>query len=51
MSLTCAVGFTVMVKLSVGPVQLVPLLTKVGVTMMVAVTGADPVLTAVKLST
>ena len=36
-----------MVKVLVGPVQLVPPLVKVGVTTMVATTGADPVLTAV----
>ena len=36
-----------MVKDLVGPVQLTPLLVKVGVTTMVAVTGAVPVLTAV----
>ena len=39
-----------MVKDLVGPVQLTPPLVKVGVTMMVATTGAVPVLTAVKLA-
>ena len=45
--LTCPVGFTVMVKVVEGPLQLPPALVKVGVTTMVATTGADPVLTAV----
>ena len=39
-----------MEKLFVGPLQLTPLLAKVGVTVMVAVTGIVPVLTAVKLA-
>ena len=44
---TCAVGFTVIVKVLDGPLQLVPPLAKVGVTVMVATTGAVPVLIAV----
>ena len=44
---TCPVGFTVMVKVLVEPVQLVPPLVKVGVTTIVAITGAIPMLTAV----
>ena len=44
---TCPVGLIVMVKIFVGPVQLTPLLVNVGVTTMVATTGAVPVLTAV----
>ena len=36
-----------MVKVFVGPVQFTPPLLNVGVTTMVATTGADPVLTAV----
>ena len=36
-----------MVKVFVGPVQLTPPLVKVGVTTIVAITGAVPVLTAV----
>ena len=44
---TCAVGFTVMVKVFVGPAQPTEPLVKVGVTTMVAITGEVPVLTAV----
>ena len=39
-----------MVNDFVGPVQLTPPLVKVGVTTIVAITGAVPVLTAVKLA-
>ena len=45
--ITCPVGFTVIVKVFVGPVQFTPLLVNVGVTTIVAITGAVPVLTAV----
>ena len=45
--LTCPVGFTVMVKVFVGPAQPTEPLVKVGVTTMVAITGAVPVFTAV----
>jgi len=44
---TCPVGFTVMVKVFVGPAQPTAPLVKVGVTTMVAITGAVPVFTAV----
>ena len=44
---TFGVGFTVMVKLISGPVQLTPLLVNTGVTVMVATTGAVPLLIAV----
>ena len=44
---TCAVGLTVMVNDFEGPWQLVTPLVKVGVTVMVATTGAVPVLVAV----
>ena len=47
-AVTVAVGFTVMVKEAGVPVQEAPLLAYTGVTVMVAVTGAVPVLTAVK---
>ena len=47
-SFTCAVGFTVIVNVSVGPSQLTPALVYVGVTTIVAVTGEVPLLTAVK---
>ena len=40
-------GFTLMVKVFDGPLQLVPPLVKVGVTVMVAMTGLDPVLVVV----
>ena len=39
-----------MVKVFAGPLQLTPPLVKVGVTTMVATTGAIPVFTAVKLA-
>ena len=42
------VGLTVIVKLIGEPGQLTPALVKVGVTVIVAVTGKKPVLTAVK---
>ena len=45
-SLTCAEGFTVIEKLSEGPVQLAPPLVNVGVTVIVAVTGEVPALIA-----
>ena len=44
--LTCADGFTVNVMFSVGPSQVTDPLAKCGVTVMVATTGALPVLTA-----
>jgi hypothetical protein len=43
---TVAVGFTVIVNVFAGPVQGTPPLVKVGVTVIVAVTGDVPVLTA-----
>jgi hypothetical protein len=48
---TCPPGFTVMVKLVVGPGQDVEPFVKVGVTVIVAVTGAELVLLAVKEGT
>ena len=45
---TCPVGFTVMVKVFVGPAQPIEPLVKVGVTTIVATTGDVPVLTAAK---
>ena len=45
---TLAVGITVMVNVVDGPAQLTPPLVKVGVTVIVAVTGAVPLFTAVK---
>ena len=42
-----AVGFTVIVNVFAGPEQGTEPLVKVGVTVIVAVTGDDPVLTAV----
>ena len=45
---TDAVGLTVMVNVLDVPTQLTPLLVYVGVTVMVAVTGAVPALVAVK---
>ena len=45
---TWPVGFTVIVKVSVGPVQLTPFSVNVGVTVKVAVTGEVPVLTPAK---
>ena len=50
MVLTCAVGLTVMVKLSSAPEQLMPLLVKVGVTTMVDIIGDVPLLIAAKPS-
>ena len=44
---TCPVGFTVMMKVLVGPAQPTEPLVKVGVTTMVAITGTVPVFTAV----
>ena len=44
---TCPVGFTVMVKVLVSPVQFTLPFAKVGVTTIVATTGAVPVFTAV----
>ena len=45
--ITSPVGLTVIVKVLVGPVQLTPPLVNVGVTTIVAITGAVPVLVAV----
>lgn len=45
---TTGVGFTVMVNVMAVPVQLTPALVYVGVTVMVAVTGALVVFVAVK---
>ena len=45
---TCAVGFTVIVKLVDGPLQLTVPFVNVDVTVIVAVTGDVPVLVAVK---
>ena len=47
-SFTCAVGLTIIVKLSVGPEQLVPPFVNVGVMVIEAVTGEVPVFIAVK---
>jgi hypothetical protein len=47
-AVTVAVGLTVIVKVAGVPVQVVPALLKEGVTVIVAVTGAVPVLVAVK---
>lgn len=47
---TDGVGFTVMVKLIVGPVQVTPPAVNVGVTVTVATTGALVALMAVKLA-
>ena len=47
-ALTCAVGFTVIVKTFVEPMHALAPLVKVGVTVMVATTGVVPVLRAVK---
>ena len=44
---TCPVGFTVMVKVLVGPAQPTEPFVNVGVTIIVAATGVVPVLTAV----
>ncbi len=46
---TTGLGFTVMVKLTVDPEQLVPELLDEGVTLMVATTGDEPVLVDVKV--
>src|SRR5450759_4259526 len=46
--LTCAVGFTVIVKVFVGPSHILPPLLKCGVTMIVAITGAVPKFIAAK---
>ena len=45
--LTLAVGFTVMVNVVAVPVQLIPPLVNVGVTVMVAVTAVLPALIAI----
>ena len=45
---TCPPGFTVMVKLFVGPLQPTKPFVKVGVTAIVAIIGAELVLLAVK---
>jgi hypothetical protein len=47
-SLTCADGLTVIVKVCAVPGQLCPPFVKVGVTVIVADTGAVPALVAVK---
>ena len=47
-SLTCADGLTVIVNVSAGPVQPTLLFVNVGVTVIVAVTGEVPLLTAAK---
>ena len=47
-SLTCAVGFTVIVNVFGGPLQVTPLFVYCGVTVIVATTGAVPLFTAVK---
>ena len=44
------IGFTVIVNVLDVPVQVKPALVNVGVTVIVAVTGVLPVLTAVKLA-
>ena len=44
----CADGFTVIVKVTDGPVHVVPALVYVGVTTIVATTGETPLFTAVK---
>jgi hypothetical protein len=46
-STTCAVGLTVIVKVSAGPTQLTEPFVKVGVTVIVALIGEVPVLVAV----
>ncbi len=45
--ITSPVGLTVIVKVFDGPLQLVPPFVKVGVTVIVATTGAVPVFEAV----
>ena len=47
-ALTVGIGFTVIVKVIVAPVQVTPALVYVGVTIIVAVTGAPVALVAVK---
>ena len=47
-AVTTAFGLTVMVKVEAVPAQLIPPLVNVGVTVMVATTGANPAFTAVK---
>jgi hypothetical protein len=47
MGVTVAVGFTVIVNVDEVPVQLMPPFVYTGVTVMVAVTGEFPVLSAV----
>ena len=49
MLFTCADGFTVIVKVCVAPEQVKLPFVNVGVTEIVAVTGDNPVLTAVKI--
>ena len=46
-SITCAVGLTVMVKVSAGPTQFTEPLAMVGVTVIVALIGEVPALVAV----
>ncbi len=46
--ITSPVGFTVMLKVFCGPVQLTPPFVKSGATVIVAVIGDVPVFTAVK---
>jgi hypothetical protein len=45
--ITSALGFTVIVNVFEGPVQIIPLLVYVGVTTMFAICGVVPVFTAV----
>ena len=47
-SVTCAVGLTVIVKVSAGPTQLTEPFAKVGITVIVALIGDVPALVAVK---
>ena len=47
---TVGVGLTVIVKVCVVPVQVIPPLVNTGVTVMIAIIGLVPVLTAVKLA-
>jgi hypothetical protein len=49
MSLTCPLGFTVMVNVLAGPVQEINPLVNVGITVIVAVIAWLEVLVAVKL--
>ena len=46
---TVAVGFTVIVNVVAVPTQLTPLLVNVGVTVIVAITGAAVILVATKV--